>query len=119
MDNDSRRRMVPLVANIARCKTHCWPLVCQSRKNCNGEAWTLSENPNLYEVSGTEPLRFGFHFYLNIRVASYFGERLRIEIASNSRATPLGRPGSLSLATWLAPPRSSLSPLIGNCDPEC
>ena len=26
----------------------------------------LSVNPNFYEVSGTEPLRFGFHFNLNI-----------------------------------------------------
>ena len=41
----------------------------------NHQTHPLSKNPNLYEVSGTEPLRFGFHFYLNIRVASYFGER--------------------------------------------
>ena len=35
----------------------------------------LSVNPNSYEVSGTEPLRFGFQFHLNIRVASCFDER--------------------------------------------
>ena len=35
-----------------------------SRKAARAAA--LSENPNLYEVSGTEPLRFGFHFLLNI-----------------------------------------------------
>lgn len=79
----------------------------------------MSENPNSYEVSGTEPLRFGFHFYLNIRVASYFDERQRIEIASNSRATPPGGNGLLALATSLVAPRSTLGPLIGNCGPEC
>ncbi len=35
-------------------------------KNHNLILIGLSKNPNLYEVSGTEPLRFGFHFHLNI-----------------------------------------------------
>ncbi len=33
IDNDGRRRMSATVAEVARCKTPCWPLVCQKSKN--------------------------------------------------------------------------------------
>ena len=37
--------------------------------------YTVSVNPNSYEVSEPELLRLGFQFHLNIRVASCFDER--------------------------------------------
>jgi len=57
------RRLWNQGLNITQCARKCKMDPKTASRILKGE---VSVNPNFYEVSGTEPLRIGFHFHLNI-----------------------------------------------------